>query len=332
MIIKPRPIPLKVLFNHALIARLNPNHPKIPQLKNDIRKFMAGYHGEMTTDFHLKFIDDKDHHLFGGLRLPHEHHHFQIDSTVLSRKYLLILETKYISGNLHFSLDQFNQTSLNGEKGYNNPILQVQKHKEQLDDWFKKHRLPNIPIIPLVVVSNQSAIIKTTDPTILQYVCKVDNLKNKIIFLTSSYTKDILTERDFKKTSKLLLQEDTPHFPTIEKTHGVSTSDIITGVICPICLTYQMMRKDRVWVCPRCFYSTRDAHREALLDYFLFIKPTMNNKEFREFLGIDSMKTATYMLSALNLPATGEKKGRVYYRPADFLEQLELRYHRMENK
>jgi len=236
-----------------------------------------------------------------------------------------------MTGNLHFSLDQFSQTSLNGEKGYNNPILQVQKHKEQLHDWLKKHRLPNIPIIPLVVVSNQSAIIKTTQPKILQHVCKVDNLQNKIMDLTSKYTKDILTERDFKKTSRLLLQEDTPHFPTIEKTHGLSTSDIITGVMCPNCLSYQMMRKDRVWVCPRCFHSSKDAHRDALLDYFLLLKPTINNKEFREFLGIDSMKTATYMLSALDLPASGEKKGRVYHHPADFLEQLQSRYHRLQN-
>lgn len=331
MIVKPRPIPLKVLFNHALIARLNPNHPKIPQLENDIRKFMAGYCGELTTDFHLKFIDDKHHHLFGGLRLPHEHYHFQIDSPILSRKYLLALETKYMSGNLYFSSDQFSQTSINGQKGYNNPILQAQKHKEQFQHWFKTHRLPEVPIIPLVVVSNQLATITTTDPSLLQYVCKADNLKNKIIDLTSNYTKDILTVRDFKKASKLLLQEDTPHFPTIEKTHGLSTDDIITGVRCPSCLTSHMMRKDRIWVCPRCFCSSKDAHRDALLDYFLFIKPTINNKEFRNFLGIDSMKTASYMLSALNLPATGEKKGRVYHHPIDFIELLETRYHRLQN-
>ncbi|WP_053362697.1 NERD domain-containing protein [Bacillus sp. FJAT-27251] len=331
MIIKPRPIPLNVLFNSALIARLDTDHPKIPQLETDIRKFMAGYRGEMTTDFHLKFIDDKHHHLFGGLRLPHEHHHFQIDSPVLSYKYLLAIETKHMSGNLHFSLDQFSQTSTNGQKGYNNPISQAQKHKDQLQDWFKIHRLPPIPIIPLVVVSNQSAIIQTSHPAILRHVCKAENLKNKILDLTSSHTKDILTVREFKKTSRLLLQEDTPHFPAIEKTHGLSQEDIMTGVLCPNCLTCQMRRRDRVWVCPRCFDSFKTAHRYALLDYFLLIRPTITNKEFRNFLGIDSIKTATYMLSALNLPATGEKKGRVYHRPADFLEQLETRYHSLQN-
>jgi hypothetical protein len=114
----------------------------------------------------------------------------------------------------------------------------------------------DIPIIPLVVVGNQSAIIKTTHPKVLQYVCKVDNLKNKITNLTSSYTVDILTEKDFKKTSKLLLKDDTPHIPTIEKTHGLSTIDIRRGVWCSNWLTYHMIRKDRVWVCPRCFYSS----------------------------------------------------------------------------
>lgn len=91
------------------------------------------------------------------------------------------------------------------------------------------------------------------------------------------------------------------------------------------------MRKDRVWVCPHCFNHSKDAYYDALLDYFLFIKATITNREFREYLGIDSIKTASKLLTALNLPATGQKKGRIYHRPRDFLDQLEARYNRSKD-
>lgn len=117
MYIKPRSIPLNVLFCHALIPRLRPDHPKIPQLEREIRSYMSGYRGEKATEFHLTFLDDKKHHLFGGLRLPHEQHYFQMDTPILTRKYILILETKNMGGELDFSPEQFSQNSYYGKKG-----------------------------------------------------------------------------------------------------------------------------------------------------------------------------------------------------------------------
>ncbi|KKK37928.1 hypothetical protein WQ57_10595 [Mesobacillus campisalis] len=91
-----------------------------------------------------------------------------------------------------------------------------------------------------------------------------------------------------------------------------------------------MMRKDRVFVCPHCFAHSKNAYQDALLDYFLLERATISNREFREFIGVDSVKTANKMLSSLNLPYSCEKKGRVYHRPEDFLFQLEERYHRLK--
>lgn len=333
MILKPRPIPLNVLFCHALIPRLDPAHPKIPQIEKDLRSFLSGYRGEKTTDYHLAFINDKKHHLFGGIRLPHGEHFFQMDTPILSRKYILILETKNFGGELSFTPQQFSQTSYYGQRGYKGPIAQVTRHKEQLHDWLKTHHLPtDIPIIPLVVLSNPSAIIKTNDPDILQKVCKVENLKNKIFELTSSYSEDILTDRSLKKISNLLLKDDTTLYPGPQKTYGLSPLELFPGARCHICHSYQLVRKDRVWVCPHCLNHSKDAYFDALLDYFLFIKDTITNREFREYLGIDSVKTASKLLTSLNLPTTGQKKGRIYHRPTDFLDQLEFRYNRLKDK
>lgn len=327
MIIVPRFIPLNVHFGQALIPRLSPDHPKIPYIEKDIRLFLSGYRGEVKTDYHLQFLDDKNHLIFRGLRLPDEQSSFQMDTLILTRSYLCIIETKNHIGEITINKEQFTQKSIYGEKGYTNPLTQVNIHKEKLEQWLEKHRLPKLPILTLVVLSNQSAIIKSEATAILSQLCKVDNVRNKLLPLTNPYSEYLLTARGLKKTAKLLLQDNTPLFPNLQKLYQIAPKSLIPGVRCPHCATFHMLRKDRVWVCPNCLTHSRMAYHDALLDYFLLVNSSISNKEFRDFIGVDKMKTATYMLAALNLPTSGFKKGRVYLRPDNFLAQLDERYH-----
>ncbi|WP_203553704.1 NERD domain-containing protein [Bacillus sp. B15-48] len=332
MILLPRSIPLIVPFNHALIQRLPQSHPKLPIIEKDIRTFMAGYRGEVNTDYHLEFLNDNHHYVFQGIRLPHGTNFFQIDHLLICSKYILQIETKNHRGELTISEEQFSQTSNNSEKGYTNPYHQTMQHKDQLYDWLEAHGLPKLPIISLAVLSHPSAIIKSTDSTILQHLCKVDNLKNKILTHTNHLSERICSEKELKRISNFLLKDHTPHFPDLQTTYGILPSELVHKVRCPNCTCFQMARKDRVWVCPHCFYHSKTAYHDALLDYFLLIKPTITNREFRDFFGIDNIKTATYLLSSQDLPSTGIKKGRVYLRPIDFLAQIEERYLRQTSK
>ena len=70
-----------------------------------------------------------------------------------------------------------------------------------------------------------------------------------------------------------------------------------------------------VWTCPHCKEKSKTAHIKAIEDYFLLIKPSITNSELRHFLQIDSIKSANNILKSLNLPYTGNRKGRVYHRP-----------------
>jgi hypothetical protein len=71
-----------------LFPRLKPDHHKISQLEREISSYMSGYRGEKATEFDLTILDDKKY------RLPHEQHSFQINTPILTRKYILILENK----------------------------------------------------------------------------------------------------------------------------------------------------------------------------------------------------------------------------------------------
>ncbi len=56
MIIKERHIPLAILKLEALLRRLPSNHSKIPQIKDELGKRMAGFKGEVSLDFPLDVI------------------------------------------------------------------------------------------------------------------------------------------------------------------------------------------------------------------------------------------------------------------------------------
>ena len=54
MILKPRKKPLPLQKLEAVIPRLEPNHRKLPNMKEDLAIRMKGYIGEKKVDYTLK--------------------------------------------------------------------------------------------------------------------------------------------------------------------------------------------------------------------------------------------------------------------------------------
>ena len=110
-----------------------------------------------------------------------------------------------------------------------------------------------------------------------------------------------------------MLKAHTPHIPKLLESYHISTDDLVKGIQCPNCMAIPMTRKWGKWLCGRCSFISRDAHVRALRDYALLIKPTITNRDFREFSQLESTSVAAKLLSDLNLPYTGSTKDRVYH-------------------
>ncbi|WP_144547876.1 Sjogren's syndrome/scleroderma autoantigen 1 family protein [Bacillus sp. X1(2014)] len=102
------------------------------------------------------------------------------------------------------------------------------------------------------------------------------------------------------------------------KKYGINKADILTGVCCPHCNYLPLVRKKQKWYCPSCDKFSVDAHKNALIDYFLLIDLNITNQQFREFTHLDSINIAGRMLRSENLKSTGSKKNRIYF-PVTFL-------------
>jgi ribosomal protein L37AE/L43A len=303
----------------ALLERILKNHLKIPLIEQDYKGWRAGYKGELQTDYRLSFLPEKGFHIFRDLRLADESWHFQIDTLILTLRYILLIETKNFSGALFFDKDseQIIQTKDDQEKSYDNPINQVRMQAWHLKRWLRQHKFHVPPIYHLVAISNSSTIIKTNDSSLNKLVVKGDVLLSRVLQIDEFNSNTVFTDKELKKLSKLLIKKHTPHHPDILKPYSLTQDDLQKGIQCPSCSSYGMRREKWIWSCPVCEHKSKTAHHNTVKDFFLLINPTIKNQTCREFCTGVSTKTVSDLLTSMNLPSTGTKKGRIYHMPPD---------------
>lgn len=319
MIEKERTYPIRLLMYEALMERIIPNHPKTTLIEQDYKARRAGYRGELQTDYRLSFLPEKGFHIFRDLRLLDEKWHFQIDTLILTLRYILLIETKAYSGTLFFDKhsEQMIQTKHGQEKSYDNPINQVRMQAWHLKRWLKHHKFSVPPIYHLVTISNSSTIFKVSDRSLNNLIVKGDVLLNRVLQIDETTPNPSFTDKELKKLSKSLLKNHTPHHPDIMKQYSLTSDDLQKGVQCPTCLVYGMYREKWIWRCPTCEHKSKTAHHKTVKEFFLLISPTIKNQMCREFCPGVTSKTIKDLLISMNLPHTGTKKGRIYYLPSD---------------
>lgn len=316
MIVKRRKFPLRIKINDAILRRLPVNHPILPEVIQDSIKTRSGHKGEETLDYYTSLLHEDEFHIFQGIRLNSGQTHFQIDSLLLSPSFALIIDAKNMVGTLTFQspFNQMERTFNDKTDTYEDPILQVKRHRLLLMKWLKDHHFPQIPIEYLVFSSNPSTALKNpyNDEEVYLRVCPSGKIIFKIEEFKSKYKKEFLSEKELKKLSRHLLKSDVPPGAHLHQ-FKISPFEYLTGVQCPSCSKYAMERYSGTWNCTHCGSASKDAHQQAIEDYFYLINDTISNKQFREFLHIHSPKTATTLLSKSTLKCHGTTRRSYYY-------------------
>ncbi|WP_081799426.1 nuclease-related domain-containing protein [Neobacillus jeddahensis] len=314
MFAKPPAPSIKIQKYMALEPRFPTHHPNWPIFQADYKNWLAGYKGEKSLEFHLSMLPDEDYHIFHNIRLPWGKYFFQIDYLLLCKTFALILEVKNRSGEYRFE-KHLNQTTLSTNGRISNPVLQARLQALKLKKWLKKHHYPEIPIDHLFVNSNQKATIRIghRNEQILRYICHSEGLLEKISQIQAIHKQEKLDSKELRKLKRLILSSHTPEIFDILAHYQLTSQDLLTGVACPVCGTLPMTYSHGSWSCSMCSHRSRTAHKSAIQDYFLLIKPTITNAELRQFLQVDSARSANRILSGLNLATTGPNKTRIYF-------------------
>ncbi|MGD6817208.1 nuclease-related domain-containing protein [Metabacillus sp. 113a] len=316
MIAKPRKTPLYILKLQALLRRLPPSHPKVPQITEELTKRMAGFKGELAADYQLSLIDHPNRVILTDLRLPHAFTHFQMDTLIISPKAAVIIEVKNIAGTIYFD-PKFNQLIRRKdgqETAFADPVLQSRRLEFQFSEWLRKNHFPALPIHTLIVISNPQTIIETPSAhsaALAKKVIHAQMLPFELKLLEAQYKKVFLTEKELEKMARSLNRANEEIDVQITNKYGILHSELVKGVLCPDCRG-RFERYKGGWLCSGCQNKNKLAHLEALNDYRLLIGSTITNKKIREYLSLVSPSSATKLLQSLNLKSSGQNKGRVY--------------------
>ncbi|MCA1065610.1 nuclease-related domain-containing protein [Rossellomorea sp. AcN35-11] len=266
MDVNERKVPLKLLKLEAILGRLEKDYPKIPLLKEHLRKIQAGYNGEKAVDYQLGYLSSKDYNIFYDLRLEVNGRYFQIDTLILTRSFILIIEVKNMSGEVSFdtTFNQFIQSKNGSINAYPDPILQINRQEYQLKEWLKQNHFPLIPIHGFVVISNPQTIISANSGSLNKKVIHAASLPHKITQLQQHFHKKFFSDKELKKVIRFMKKMNTPHNNPILEFYKISKDDILPGVICKACGYLPLTREYGQWKCTNCHKNSKNAHIQAL--------------------------------------------------------------------
>lgn len=313
MILLERTRPNKLAMLEALLQRLYPDDPDYAYFKESYYRQVAGFEGENRVDrewfdmLHLGY-----HYLLFNYEYENElGNPHQIDTLLLTNKFLLIVDVKNISGQVNIDeiKHQMLVTKPDGSlKSYPSPIDQLRRHSQHLNSLLNHLKIP-LPIAMAVVFSNPATIIGHTPKNFT--IFHASGLRFFVQSLLSNYS-EALSEKQLKKLSAMIISK----LKRREIRPSIPLSRMRKGVLCEICeFKVQMIYKSGNWQCPKCGIRNKNAILRALNDYRLLISSTITNKEFREFFNVESIFVASKILTRVGLEPVGDKRGRYYLIP-----------------
>ncbi|TMW72171.1 nuclease-related domain-containing protein [Alteribacter natronophilus] len=316
MFIKPIDKPLRLLKLEALARRLPHNHPKHQEILQKLYRAEAGYSGEKSLHYYLTQKAGRQYRILHSVKLNTLGHDFQMDFLLLHQTHLLILEVKNIAGTLRFEPDRHQVIWTkpdNSVKVLPDFYLQAIIQKEHLANWISEADLPQIPINPLVVISNPNCRLEippqfNNHPSIRNMI-RSAYLPTRLSSELNQHSKATFS---LSKLESLILEHNLPDDQCILKETGVKPGELTTGVLCPACLNKRMIKHRYRWLCSHCGKKSRNAHVDTLIDFSLLVGPLITNIEFRWFAQIESASTAKHLLRELKLPVAGHNRGRFY--------------------
>lgn len=314
-----RKTPKSIHTIEALLRRLDPNDKDYVYFQEMLARLKSGYEGEHKVDrewFEMPYLED--HYLLFNYEIENEFGFtHQVDTLLLTKSFLLLLEVKNISGRVDYDVQkhQFIRKRQNGvEDILTNPFDQLNRHEEFFERFLKKLKI-SLPIEKAVVMANSSTIIGEVPSSFP--IFHASGLRFFVKKCMMQHQQKI-TNYQLEKLSKFLMSQLKPRNYDL----NISLERIRKGVLCENCnYKVEMKYKLGVWTCPKCNLRSKKAFYQALNDYRLLISNKITNREFRDFFNVNSVDAASKILIRLQLESSGITRGKYYIIPENIIDR-----------
>ncbi|MDQ0205305.1 nuclease-related domain-containing protein [Alkalicoccobacillus murimartini] len=314
MILKKRAAPIQLLGLEAIMRR---SKYVTDEMRSAMSKRQIGFKGECSIDYYL---DQLTHFLIlHDLRLPAKPYGYvQIDTLLLCKQGMIILEVKNYQGVIQFDKDSHQVLRILHEKEERipNPLIQTSRQQNQLDSFLVQNGWPSLPISTYVVYSSPLTLLRYAPSRVIH----AEAIPLEMDTFLKKTKREYLSQKQIEQVASLLSHSHLPASSNQLKLFGLDSTSIQSGVHCIQCnkLTMTRPRRIRKWTCENCSFTSKYAHIPTLQDYALLFQPTIKNHQARDFLNLPTTTIAHYLLKNLNVRTTGKNKGRTYHIPIPF--------------
>ncbi|QFG00344.1 NERD domain-containing protein [Psychrobacillus glaciei] len=302
-------------YNYVGLRLLDRRLPELHEMKELIHSKMhmakAGIYGEVRVDeVFQKYSFPFEYVVLHDLSLE-SNGKFQIDTVFLTQYFAVILESKNIGGKLRFKQNpsQLERENENGKVDiYESPEIQIERNNYLFDEWLQLRGI-NIPIYGVVVLTNARAMV--IEPPVKYPVIIHQTIP---VFLRNIPREKVCLEvNEMHKLAKKIVASHRPYFPyPMCERWGINPNDLLTGVYCEKCETHGMVKKKNGWNCLRCSHVDRLAHEKAIYEWFVLIGESINNRQCKRYLYLNSPQSALRVLKSMNLITSGNSKNTTY--------------------
>ncbi|MFD1861934.1 nuclease-related domain-containing protein [Planococcus chinensis] len=293
----------------SAIRRLQTGSPERDYLVKELYNAEAGIRGEhrLKKKF-IEFYFPEGFEMIWNNCLALGDWPVQIDGFLLTKSVAVIIESKNISGELHFDNDtgEFYRIDKDGvKKVMDNPAIQVEKHIRFMKSWFKLHHI-NLAVDGLLVFTAKECELKTLPQTIR--TCKLHQMMEQIFLLLKEYNSPMYSQSSLVNIKNLILASQTPYVEKpITLQYSIKPEHLAKGIYCTQCEKFAVKRHFRTWGCNLCGAMDNEAAYKAVLEYFAFFSRHASNRQVRDFTGIDDRHTMKRLLTQAHIEASGRK-------------------------
>lgn len=241
----------------SLIVRLPPVHQQHEYLEAELRRKIAGTRGELRMQKRFdEFQQDEEFHVLWNVCLAMGSWKIQMDGLLLTERCAIILESKNISGKLHFdeTTGEFYRFDDKAVKTVmDDPRIQLYKNIRFLSQWFRMKKIA-LPISGLVVFTakNCEFIVRPKSKNL----CKVYQMLEFLFQILKAFPLEA-EPPNLSKIKKQILSGHAPYLQTpLSDKYHIEVSEVRTGIQCKACRIFGMERVNKTWQCPGCSTGT----------------------------------------------------------------------------
>ncbi|WP_233208582.1 nuclease-related domain-containing protein [Planomicrobium sp. MB-3u-38] len=296
-----------------LIGRLTNAHPQRHYLAGEQRQIAAGVRGEDRMRKHfVEFHSHEEFHVLWDVSLAMGDWKIQMDGLLLTERCAIIMDSKNISGKIHFDGQTGEFYRFDDENVKNvmkDPRIQLNKNIRFLAAWFQLKKI-KLPVSGLIIFTPKSCEFIVRPKS--KHICKVYQMPEYLLQILKAFPLEAEPLK-LPKIKKQLISANSPYLRTpLCSKYYIEANEIRRGIQCTECQKYGMKRIKKSWQCAGCGHRDRQAHKFALREYFSLIDTHITNQAFREWCGVESRSVATRLLTQYDLETSGESKARKY--------------------